>query len=148
MDGWMDGWMLIPFFILAYLPLCLPVCLPTHLPICLPTHLPAYLPAVPPLQVNVYALGNVYLQLCALLKLEDHPALTKPIDPSLYIHRFSGRLNLGPKVKGVGERVEREGWQGGERVGWERERGQDGRVVGHGMAGRRGELGMEEAWEW
>ena len=42
---------------------------------------------LPPPQVNVYKLGAVYLQLTKLLRLEDHPCLTRPIDPCLYIHR-------------------------------------------------------------
>lgn len=33
-----------------------------------------------------------------LLRLEDHPAFTKPIDPSLYIHRFAEKLDFGRKV--------------------------------------------------
>lgn len=43
-------------------------------------------------QVNVYKLGAVYLQLTKLLRLEDHPCLTRPIDPCLYIHRFAEKL--------------------------------------------------------
>eukprot|EP00775_Hariotina_reticulata_P001854 gene1854-2188_t len=46
------------------------------------------------LQVNVYKLGAVYLQLAKLLRLEDHPSLTRPIDPSLYIHRFMDKLDV------------------------------------------------------
>ncbi|XP_077232999.1 cyclin/Brf1-like TBP-binding protein isoform X2 [Tasmannia lanceolata] len=48
------------------------------------------------LQINVYILGAVFLQLCKLLRLEEHPIVQKPIDPSLFIHRFTERL-LGQK---------------------------------------------------
>jgi hypothetical protein len=44
--------------------------------------------------VNVYKLGAVYLQLTKLLRIEDHPSLTRPIDPSLYIHRFVEKLEV------------------------------------------------------
>ena len=47
------------------------------------------------LQTNVYVLGAVFLQLCRLLRLEQHPLMQKPIDPSLFIHRFADKLNLG-----------------------------------------------------
>jgi hypothetical protein len=42
----------------------------------------------------VYKLGAVYLQLTKLLRIEDHPSLTRPIDPSLYIHRFVEKLEV------------------------------------------------------
>lgn len=48
------------------------------------------------LRVNVYVLGGVFLQLCKLLRLEEHPIVQKLVDPSLFIHRFSERL-LGGK---------------------------------------------------
>lgn len=44
------------------------------------------------LQTNVYVLGAVFLQLCRLLSLEQHPIMQKPVDPSLFIHRFTDRL--------------------------------------------------------
>jgi transcription factor IIIB subunit 2 len=44
--------------------------------------------------VNVYKLGAVYLQLTKLLRIDDHPSLTRPIDPSLYIHRFVEKLEV------------------------------------------------------
>lgn len=44
------------------------------------------------LQINVYVLGAVFLQLCKLLRLEQHPIIQKPVDPSLFIHRFADRL--------------------------------------------------------
>ncbi|OVA11333.1 Transcription factor TFIIB [Macleaya cordata] len=48
------------------------------------------------LGMNVYMLGAVFLQLCQLLRLEEHPVVQKPVDPSLFIHRFTERL-LGGK---------------------------------------------------
>ncbi|KAK1420269.1 hypothetical protein QVD17_21718 [Tagetes erecta] len=39
--------------------------------------------------VSVYALGAVYLQLCKLLSLQDHPFVQKPVDPSLFMHRYT-----------------------------------------------------------
>lgn len=36
-----------------------------------------------------YVLGAVFLQLCKLLKLEEHSFVQKPVDPSLFIHRFT-----------------------------------------------------------
>ncbi|GMH09099.1 hypothetical protein Nepgr_010939 [Nepenthes gracilis] len=44
------------------------------------------------LRVNVYVLGAVFLQLCKVLWLEEHPIVQKPVDPSLFIHRFSNNL--------------------------------------------------------
>jgi hypothetical protein len=51
-------------------------------------------------QVNVFVLGGVYLQLVELLRLTNSPALSKPVDPSLYLHRFTEALPLGDKVGG------------------------------------------------
>ena len=53
------------------------------------------------LQTNVYILGGVFLQLCRLLRLEQHPLMQKPIDPSLFIHRFADKLNLGRRMHTV-----------------------------------------------
>ena len=53
------------------------------------------------LQTNVYALGAVFLQLCRLLRLEQHPLMQKPIDPSLFIHRFADKLGLGRRMHTV-----------------------------------------------
>ncbi|KAK4372347.1 hypothetical protein RND71_007731 [Anisodus tanguticus] len=39
-----------------------------------------------------YILGAVFLQLCKILSLEEHPIVQKPVDPSLFIHRFTDRL--------------------------------------------------------
>ncbi|XP_052196391.1 transcription factor IIIB 60 kDa subunit-like isoform X5 [Diospyros lotus] len=44
------------------------------------------------LKINVYVLGGTFLQLCKLLSLEEHPIVQKPVDPSLFIHRFANRL--------------------------------------------------------
>ncbi|KAL4527312.1 hypothetical protein Ndes2526B_g08985 [Nannochloris sp. 'desiccata'] len=46
------------------------------------------------LQVNVFTLGAVFLQLAKLLRLEEHPLFSKPVDPSLYIHRFADRMDF------------------------------------------------------
>lgn len=48
------------------------------------------------LQVNVYALGSTFLKFRRLLNLE-----LPIIDPSLYIHRFAAKLELGDKVAQV-----------------------------------------------
>ncbi|KNA25563.1 hypothetical protein SOVF_005580 isoform A [Spinacia oleracea] len=48
------------------------------------------------LRVNVYVLGAVFLQLCKVLHLQEHPIVQKPVDPSLFIHRFAyGLLGEG-----------------------------------------------------
>ena len=52
-------------------------------------------------QTNVYVLGAVFLQLCRLLRLEQHPLISKPIDPSLFIHRFADKLNLNRRMLAV-----------------------------------------------
>ncbi len=44
--------------------------------------------------MNVFTLGAVFLQLAKLLRLEEHPLFSKPVDPSLYIHRFADRMNF------------------------------------------------------
>lgn len=53
------------------------------------------------LQVNVYVLGAVFLQLGRLLRLDQHPIMQKPVDPSLFIHRFADRLQFGKKMHTV-----------------------------------------------
>ena len=50
------------------------------------------------LSINVYTLGGVYLELVKLFRLDDHPAFTRPIDPSLFLHRFVDRLKFGDKA--------------------------------------------------
>ncbi|XAR72589.1 hypothetical protein NMG60_11019284 [Bertholletia excelsa] len=52
------------------------------------------------LRINVYVLGGTFLQLCKLLSLEEHPIVQKPVDPSLFIHRFANRL-VGDAYMGV-----------------------------------------------
>ncbi|KAJ3709301.1 hypothetical protein LUZ61_013006 [Rhynchospora tenuis] len=54
------------------------------------------------LQVNVYVLGAVFLQLCKVLQLSEHPIVQTIVDPSLFIHRFTERL-LGKKNNAVSE---------------------------------------------
>ncbi|KAH9607361.1 hypothetical protein KSS87_020132 [Heliosperma pusillum] len=44
------------------------------------------------LRVNVYVLGAVFLQLCKVLHLQEHPIVRKLVDPSLFIHRFTRGL--------------------------------------------------------
>ncbi|KAK7844907.1 transcription factor iiib 70 kda subunit [Quercus suber] len=41
-----------------------------------------------------YVLGAVFLQLCQLLSLGEHPTIIKPVDPSLYISRFTESKDL------------------------------------------------------
>jgi transcription factor IIIB subunit 2 len=53
------------------------------------------------IQANVYLLGAVFLQLIQLLRLESHPIISRPIDPSLYIHRFADRMNFGKSMHNV-----------------------------------------------
>lgn len=53
------------------------------------------------LQVNVFTLGAVFLQLAKLLRLTEHPMFSKPVDPSLYIHRFADRLDFGRSMNQV-----------------------------------------------
>ncbi|KAH7282832.1 hypothetical protein KP509_35G049400 [Ceratopteris richardii] len=52
------------------------------------------------LQTNVYVLGAVFLQLCRLLSLDQHPVIQKPVDPSLFIHRFTDRLLRRSSIEG------------------------------------------------
>ncbi|RCV22928.1 hypothetical protein SEVIR_4G271900v4 [Setaria viridis] len=54
------------------------------------------------LQISVYVLGAVFLQLCQVLLLADHPVVQKLIDPSLFIHRFTERL-LGRRDNAVSD---------------------------------------------
>ncbi|KAK7336311.1 hypothetical protein VNO77_16848 [Canavalia gladiata] len=44
------------------------------------------------LRINVYVLGAVFLQLCEVLRLGEHPIVQKPIDPSLFIHKYAKNL--------------------------------------------------------
>ncbi|XP_062230804.1 uncharacterized protein LOC133928482 [Phragmites australis] len=54
------------------------------------------------LRISVYVLGAVFLQLCQVLLLSDHPIVQKLIDPSLFIHRFTERL-LGRRDNDVSD---------------------------------------------
>ncbi|KAG0499643.1 hypothetical protein HPP92_004334 [Vanilla planifolia] len=54
------------------------------------------------LKTSVYVLGGVFLQLCKMLRLSEHPIVQKLIDPSLFIHRFTERL-LGQRNNRVSE---------------------------------------------
>lgn len=51
------------------------------------------------LKVNVYVLGAVFLQLCEKLSLREHPIVQRPVDPSLFIHRFMGGLPGGSNME-------------------------------------------------
>jgi hypothetical protein len=46
------------------------------------------------LSVNVYVLGSTYIRLTERLRLDTHPLLVSAVDPSLFLHRFAGRLAL------------------------------------------------------
>ncbi|XP_042464678.1 transcription factor IIIB 60 kDa subunit-like isoform X1 [Zingiber officinale] len=54
------------------------------------------------LQISVYVLGAVFLQLCKTLKLLEHPIVQNIVDPSLFINRFTERL-LGRKNNAVSD---------------------------------------------
>ncbi|VAI18015.1 unnamed protein product [Triticum turgidum subsp. durum] len=54
------------------------------------------------LQISVYVLGGVFLQLCQVLLLGEHPIVQKLVDPSLFIHRFTERL-LGKRDNAVSD---------------------------------------------
>ncbi|CAM0957201.1 unnamed protein product [Alopecurus aequalis] len=54
------------------------------------------------LKISVYVLGAVFLQLCQVLLLSEHPIVQKLIDPSLFIHRFTERL-LGKRDNAVSD---------------------------------------------
>lgn len=51
------------------------------------------------LQVNVFVLGAVYVQLIQLLRLQDEPAFSRPTDPSLYLDRYAAKLGLEPRAR-------------------------------------------------
>ncbi|TKY62843.1 Transcription factor IIIB 70 kDa subunit [Spatholobus suberectus] len=54
------------------------------------------------LKTDVYVLGAVFLQLCQVLRLGEHPIVQKPVDPSLFIHRYTNNL-LKPRSKAVSD---------------------------------------------
>ncbi|GAB2294167.1 hypothetical protein Dimus_028387 [Dionaea muscipula] len=47
------------------------------------------------LGVNVYELGHVYLQLCKILHLDQHPTVSKLVDPSLFMRKLTKDLLCG-----------------------------------------------------
>ncbi|PWZ15424.1 Transcription factor IIIB subunit [Zea mays] len=49
-----------------------------------------------------YVLGAVFLQLCQVLQLAEHPVVQKLVDPSLFIHRFT-KLLLGRRNNDVSD---------------------------------------------
>ncbi|KAL0558390.1 hypothetical protein IC582_002953 [Cucumis melo] len=57
------------------------------------------------LRINVYVLGAVFLQLCKVLRLEEHPIVQKPVDPSLFIDKFTQCLLGGTKDDGMKKEV-------------------------------------------
>ncbi|KAG7023971.1 Transcription factor IIIB 90 kDa subunit [Cucurbita argyrosperma subsp. argyrosperma] len=59
------------------------------------------------LRINVYVLGAVFLQLCKVLRLEEHPIVQKPVDPSLFIDKFTQCLLGGTKDDGMKKEVSR-----------------------------------------
>ncbi|KAF1886628.1 hypothetical protein Lal_00045861, partial [Lupinus albus] len=44
------------------------------------------------LRINVYVLGAVFLQLCRVLSLSEHPIVQKSVDPSLFIYKYTNNL--------------------------------------------------------
>lgn len=76
------------------------------------------------LRINVYVLGAVFLQLCKILHLEDHPIVQKPVDPSLFIHRFTDRLfggrkpNISRSALHILASMKRDWMQGESQVGY------------------------------
>ncbi|XP_066351620.1 uncharacterized protein [Miscanthus floridulus] len=55
------------------------------------------------LQISVYVLGAVFLRLCQVLLLSEHPFIQKLIDPSLFIHRFTERLLFPRRDKAISD---------------------------------------------
>ncbi|BFG15640.1 hypothetical protein CerSpe_019140 [Prunus speciosa] len=58
------------------------------------------------LKINVYVLGAVFLQLCKVFMLDEHPIVQKPVDPSWFIHKFTESLPGGTD-KGVIQTAQR-----------------------------------------
>jgi transcription factor IIIB subunit 2 len=46
---------------------------------------------------DIFTLGTVFTQLCRTLHLHQHPGIVKPIDPSLFIHRYAEELQVGER---------------------------------------------------
>ncbi|XP_022970642.1 transcription factor IIIB 90 kDa subunit-like [Cucurbita maxima] len=59
------------------------------------------------LRINVYVLGAVFLQLCKVLRLEEHPIVQKLVDPSLFIDKYTQCLLGGMKDDGMKKEVSR-----------------------------------------
>ncbi|GAY40024.1 hypothetical protein CUMW_048870 [Citrus unshiu] len=51
------------------------------------------------LNINVYELGAVYLQLCQVLYIADESNVLKQVDPSIFLHKFTDRLLPGGNKK-------------------------------------------------
>ncbi|XP_011032206.1 PREDICTED: transcription factor IIIB 90 kDa subunit-like isoform X1 [Populus euphratica] len=47
------------------------------------------------LQINIYVLGAVFLQLCKVLNLTEHAICQKLHDPSIFIHKYTASLSGG-----------------------------------------------------
>ncbi|XP_065852522.1 transcription factor IIIB 60 kDa subunit-like isoform X2 [Euphorbia lathyris] len=47
------------------------------------------------LRINIYVLGAVFLQLCKVLNLTEHPICQKLLDPSIFIHKYTASLSGG-----------------------------------------------------
>ncbi|XP_011035243.1 PREDICTED: transcription factor IIIB 60 kDa subunit-like isoform X2 [Populus euphratica] len=47
------------------------------------------------LQINIYVLGAVFLQLCKVLNLTEHAICQKLLDPSIFIHKYTASLSGG-----------------------------------------------------
>ncbi|KAJ8752195.1 hypothetical protein K2173_003803 [Erythroxylum novogranatense] len=54
------------------------------------------------LRINIYVLGAVFLQLCKVLNLTEHPICQKLLDPSIFIHKYTACL-AGEKNKDISE---------------------------------------------
>ncbi|KAG8649884.1 hypothetical protein MANES_08G152300v8 [Manihot esculenta] len=54
------------------------------------------------LRINIYVLGAVFLQLCKVLNLTEHPICQKLLDPSIFIHKYTASL-AGGKNKDISD---------------------------------------------
>ncbi|KAJ9179861.1 hypothetical protein P3X46_008177 [Hevea brasiliensis] len=54
------------------------------------------------LKINIYVLGAVFLQLCKVLNLTEHPICQKLLDPSIFIHKYTASL-AGGKNKDISD---------------------------------------------
>uniref|UniRef100_A0A2P2M7M7 Transcription factor IIIB 60 kDa subunit n=6 Tax=Rhizophora mucronata TaxID=61149 RepID=A0A2P2M7M7_RHIMU len=54
------------------------------------------------LRINIYVLGAVFLQLCKVLNLTEHPICQKLLDPSIFIHKYTASL-AGGKNKDISQ---------------------------------------------